>query len=280
MKKRLVSYILLTSFIVSLIYAPTISSQASDRSFNQAYKEYSVAAEEYRRTHEDYVLARSQYLKFKTLTSKNNAKEVTLKMLESRDEVAKTYLISLKERIKETKGISKGTSEGLIFRIDEELTWFADHKDKLPSAGSLEDLVSDSEEASERYASVTPLIYESLTAISSGRVSHFRERLNNIFSGTRDKVNEIKEEERTDYKFSSRKIQIIDRWIFETENRIARSEEKQAEAETLKAGFGDERKQYASVYNNTLLLLGESQQYLKEASSFVKEIVREIMTAE
>lgn len=284
MKKGLLSFTVLIFLVLCLTSIKIVFSQDSGTKFNQAHREYSLSAEDYRASHDEYVLARSQYLKFKTLTAENNAKEATIRMLETRDEVAEKYLSVLKMRIEEIEGVPDATREALFLRIDEERTWFSEHKERLPSAGSLEDLVSDSDEAKGRFEAADPLIYEGLSVISSGRVNNFRARLKNIFSSVRDKINKIKEEERSEYKFSTRKIQIIERWIFETEGRISRSEEKQVEADSLISEIsgksGGRGKSSVGTYSQVLSKLGESQQYLKEASLYVIEIIREIKTAE
>ncbi len=280
MKKRLISIIILV-FLTLLVRLPgTAYSQDSENGFSEAYREYNLTVEAYREAHDGYVLARSQYIKFGTLTAQNNAKEATLKMLEERDEVVKKYLIALRDRLRETEGVSESSLQGLTLGLDEEIAWFGDHKERLSTAGTLDDMISDSDDAKTRYGLISPLKYETLTAMSMGKVNDFRDRLSNIFSDTKGKINIIREEEREEYKFSSRKVQIIDRWIFETESKIGRSEEKVDEAVANSEKFGEKTKQDNRVYNRSLDLLGQSQLYLMEASSFVKEIIREIMTAE
>ena len=271
--------LLLTTFLFVVFSSPAIS-QGTDNNFDQTYSEYTKKVEEYKRTRDEYVLARSQYLKFKTLTAQNNAKEATKRMLEARDNVVVLYLQSIKAKVNETKGIDDPTEEGLFIRLDEEISWFSDHKAKLSSAGTLDDLVSDSNLAKGRWKSAAPLIYESLAVISSGKINDFQERLTNIFNGVKGKMNEIGKEEREEYKFSSRKIQIIDRWIFETENRITRSEGKQTEALEIISEYAGGKKNEAKLFEDALIILDEAKQYSKEGSSFLKEIIREIKTAE
>ncbi len=248
--------------------------------FDNAYQEYSLEVEEYRKAHDEYVLARSQYLKFGTLTSTNNAKGAAIVMLQARDDVVISYFKAVKEKVAETQGIPDATRDALNIRIDEETNWLSDHKGRLSSAGSLDDIVKDSDEASMRFESADPLIYEALSDVASGKISRFRERLNETFSSVSTKVGEIREEERNEFAFSTRKLELIDRWIFETENRITRSEEKQVEADATISELSGEKKRNAPTHNEILAILGESQQYLKEASLFVKEIIREIKTAE
>lgn len=276
MKKRLFT---LTFVAVLTIYLSTsvIYSQGPTE-FDRLYQEYSIKLEEYRRAHDEYILARSQYLKFKTLTSQNTAKEKTVVFLEARDETVISHIKALKERLKETQGIPDATRDGIITRLDDEISWFSDHKSRVSGAGSLDDLVSDSVEAKRRYEQIEPLLYEALSIISSGRVNRFRERLDETFSSVSQKVTQIREEEREEFKFDTRKLEIIDRWIFDTEARIIRSQEKQVEADQLISEFPSLKKKGASNYNEVLEVLAESQQYLKEASLFVKEIIREIKT--
>lgn len=279
MKKYLAIFpiVLIIFFLLSLtVYNRSYGATP----FDNAYQEYSLEVEEYRKAHDEYVLARSQYLKFGTLTSTNNAKDAAIVMLQTRDDVVISYFKAVKEKAAETRGIPDATRDALNIRIDEETNWFSDHRGRLSSAGSLDDIVKDSDEASMRFESVEPLIYEALSDVASGKISRFRERLNETFSSVSTKVGEIREEERDKFAFSTRKLELIDRWIFETENRITRSEEKQAEAEAKIMEFSGEKKRNVPIYNEVLSTLAESQQYLNEASLFVKEIIREIKTAE
>lgn len=275
----------LAIFPIVLIIFFLLSLTAYNRSygatpFDNAYQEYSLEVEEYRNAHDEYVLARSQYLKFRTLTSTNNAKDAAIVMLQARDDVVISYFKAVKEKAAETQGIPDATRDALNIRIDEETIWFSDHRGRSSSAGSLDDIVKDSDEAKKRFESVDSLIYEVLSDVASGKISRFRERLNESFSSVSTKVGEIREEERDEFSFSTRKLELIDRWIFETENRITRSEQKQAEADEKITEFSGEKKKNAPTHNEVLSILGESQQYLKEASLFVKEIIREIKTAE
>lgn len=279
MNKHL-QFLLISIFLLLAFFWPAVSYSQTSSTFDSAYQEYSLGIEGYNKAHGEYVLARSQYIKFQTLTSKNNAKDATLVMLQTRDEVLITYIKTLKEKLKDTKGIPDATREASLVRLDNEMNWFTDHKDKLTSAGSLEDLVADSDEASKKYETMDPLIYEILTIIASGKINGFRDRLNDNFTQVREKVNNIREEEDDKYKFSTRKLEVIDRWIFETENRITRSQEKQAESEVFVEQLAGLDKKGSTQYGKAVAKLGESQQYLREASLFVREIIREIKTAE
>jgi len=281
--------ILLTFFLISFftfnIFAvnPVFSESAEKEEFDRIYKEYQGSQEEYKAAYDAYILARAQYLKFKTLASENNAIEKTRKMLSSRNEVLRKYLLTLKAKVFSQEGIGSATKELLSTRIDAEVVWYENHSQKLSSAATLNDLIADSNAAMAHYESMNSLIYEVLSKVVRGRVNDFEKRLTQDFAKISDKIIKIKEEERADFKFSAEKIQIIERWIFETQGRVERSQGKIAEADSLIALMEvgiNKKKGYEVDYEQVLARLSEAQQYLKEASSFLKEIVRQVKTAD
>lgn len=250
--------------------------------YEKAYKDYLNQVETYRDAHQEYVLRKSQYQRFKTLQSQQDAQEATVAMLKERDRVVISYFIALKERLREQGKADESTTSELNIQIDDQIGWFTDHEAKVPSAGSLEDLEKDSKEASKQFSDASPLIYSVLGTISSGRLTDMRERLDDKFTELKDKLDEIRLEDREDYKLSSEKLQQLDRWIFDSELRIQRFSEKQDEAEVSIFGLNDptKKRSAARTYNEAIQTLFEAQQFLRESSSYMLEILREIRTAE
>lgn len=267
-----------TLALLIFVFVPAVQSESlPETEFDKRYKEYIQKIEDYNKAHDAYVLARSQYLKFKTLQSRTDAQGATLVMLQARDTVFISYLETLKSRLQETLGVKEETRSLLNLKIDEEISWLNDHKGRLSSAGTLEDLVKDSDEAKSRHKLKTESVfYEVLAWISNGKIAYFRERLGSLFSKTRDKFYQIKDEG----KFSTGKIQTIDRWIFYSEGRIGRAEEKHLEAEKVMSDLSAKQGSFVGVYDKVILTLRESQQYLKESSSYLKEVIKEVKTAE
>src|SRR5690606_24719692 len=122
-----------------------------------------------------------------------------------------------------TPGISDSVEEGLRIRINTEIDFFRQHTSRLPSTGSLGDLVEDSNEARDRYEIINPLFYETFSVISYGKVNDYHDRLVDIFSASREKFETIRNEEREEYRFDDEKILTIDRWLTESDQRIVRS---------------------------------------------------------
>lgn len=275
-------FILVFSFIplgrrLSVFLNPpqVFSQEAGSQEFNKAYQEYQTRLEEYQKAHDDYILARSQYLKFLTLTSKQNAQVATSIMLKARDAVVVSYLKTLVARMNEIEGIPAENRQTVMDKLNAEIAWFEDHKNNISASDSLDTLTSKSDEAKKRYTELNILAHTALFTISDGRINDYQKRHSEIFQRTKDKFEQIKNEKREDYTLSDRKKEIIERWISEAEARAAKSEESQADAQkSLNLGVN------IQTYTIAISKLDTSQEYLKEATLFVKEIIREITVSE
>jgi len=250
--------------------------------YDEKLQKYSQTIEDYRREHDVYRVARAQYIRSKTQKAKTDAKESTINLLKLRDDVAITYLEVLKAKLNETEGVSDARFEGLAFKIDEEIFWYEKHKNIIASAGSLEDLVADSDEAKTRQKLTERLYYEVLSNVSYGKVSNYRERVKEDLDALREKVDEIRVDERVGLSFSNRKMQILDRWIFEAENLLIRTLDKQEQADDVINDMVQNKYQLNKVkpYNEIMEALSEGKQFLKEASSYLIEVIKEIKIAE
>ncbi len=265
MHKKILIFSLLT-FLFS-IFGFIVIVKASD--FDKSLSDYKASVDTYQKTYNDYQLARSQYLSSQTLASQQKAQQATYAFLKSRDDVVANYLRMLRQKINDTQGISDNDKSGFYGRIDSDVSFYIDHRDKIPSAGSLGDLFSDSDNAKDHYNKITsPLIYRILATLPDGAIQVFLGRINDVISRISSKTSEIRKDKDT---------QTIERWIIETQNRVDRAKEKEnliltglPKIETVKDFF--------STYNSTLGSYDETVQYLKEANIYLKEIVKNIMT--
>lgn len=237
--------------------------------FGKAYQDFVFNFDKYRAAHDEYELARSQYLQSNTLASQANAQEKTYNMLFDRDEALKTYLTMLRMRLGAAVGVSHDRREFLFTRIDREYTWFDDHQSNLSSAASLADQVADSSEAKSQYDKTTEvLIYDVLTDIAIGKTYFLRQKQQSLIFNFESKLAQIRTDGETD-------TAQIERWLIETKNRITRSEEK--EADILKQQLEiPKSKARSQLFNQIQLRVNESLQYLKEANDFLLEIVKTI----
>ena len=268
MKKLL----LLLMFSLFLLIPKISLAQEADTSISDyasSYKQYVNSYDVYQKALSDYRLARAQYIQAGTLVSQTKAREETLAMLQARDTVVITYLTAIQMKVDESEGIPETFKNGLVQRISAESFWFGDHLARLDSAGTLEDLVADSDEASKRFEDTQKVIYESLSAITNAKTTVLRNELNNIVSSTREKSFEIRSNGDLD-------ISTIDRWFTEIDNKLTRSLDKSIESETKSQDFYNSKKSndLSTLYNGILASLEESVQLLRDGSKYTREIIK------
>jgi hypothetical protein len=261
--------------VVLLLLPKGIYAQDEPFDFERAYQDYVFTLDVYNGSHSEYLLARAQYKQAGTLVSQTKAQEATTKMLEARDDVVITYLTAIRMNLLEAEGVSETTKNSLFSRLDAEIAWFRDHKSRLASAGTLEDLKDDSTEAADRFNELTQTVaYETLATVPFGKLSLMRSRSSIILGDIENKISEIRVNNDKD-------TAIIERWAQEIENKITRSLDKEIEAQALIPGFtatSGGRTDYSKNFNAIIFKLDESRQFLRDATEFMREIVREVTT--
>jgi hypothetical protein len=281
MKRNIVAFIFAILLLLSLHSRGNQTlAVTTEEAFTSAYSQYNEKLADYNKARDDYVLARAQYLKFKTQRSETDAFNATLRFLQTRDEVVVLYLDTLEKKLDAAVGVSNAQNSALKFAISEEKQWFNQHKVNLLSAGTLKDLVADSDKAEDRYQEDHALFYQVLSVVSFGKVIDYQERSEELIMVLKDRLEGIKNEEVDGYKLSFDKSQTIDRWLVESENKIARSEEKQVKIEDEMLKFEDNKKKAraSSIYNSVLKIATESRQLLKESTTMLLEVIREVKT--
>jgi len=118
--------VLLVLLILFPNFAMVIRSQSpeptkAEDEFDNVYETYLDDIDTYDKAHNEYIFRRSQYLNFKTLKSQQEAQGATLVMLQTRDQVAISYLRALDVRLNNAIGVPQARHEGLNIRINEEV---------------------------------------------------------------------------------------------------------------------------------------------------------------
>jgi hypothetical protein len=257
-----------------LFYSFTLThAQEKVFDYNRAYNDYIYIYNQYRLAHTDYVAARQAFIAYKTLTSKTEALNKTLKMLQLRDEVVRTYLTALRMKLAEMTGISNYEQNILYLKLDAEVNWYIKHRNELTSAGSLEDLVDSSRKAQVRYQETEVLICQALGTILASKETALREKISQEIEILKGKIAEIRQR-------GDKETNTAERWLLEAENRLTRSQEKQFAAQQILAKIKSYDQNKIQSYNQAQFTLEESHQYLKEANSYLKELIREVKRAD
>lgn len=257
-------------FILLLFYSPVLSQEFD---FNRAYQDYLYTYGQYREAHNQYITAREQYLTYKTLTAKTLALEQTLDMLQKRDETVRAYLTALRMKMAETTGISNYKQNTIYLKLDGEVAWYMEHRDKLSRAATLDELVKTSKEAESRYDKTLVLIFQALGVILEGKENNIRNQIDEQVKLIKEKISQIHDK-------GDKDTTTAERWLLEAENKLTRSQEKLDEAILILDNLKTTDRSKDSKYNQSQELIQESHLYLKEANSYLKELIREIKTSD
>lgn len=271
LKRLLIITIVASLFFSSLAWIHAQETPEFD--FNRAHQDYLYIYGQYREAHNEYVTAKEQYLNYKTLTAKTLALEQTLSMLQNRDETLKTYLTALRMKMAETTGISSYKQNTHYLKLDAEVTWYLEHREELVSAATLEDLTDSSKEAEDRHGKTEVLAYQALGLIFEGKETGIKNQLEEQINLIKDKLEEIDEK-------GDKDTTTAERWLLEAENKLARSQEKINQATNILDAMKPSDRNKAGDYSEAQKLFQESHLYLREANSFLKELIHEIKTAD
>lgn len=229
--------------------------------FDRAYQDYLYQYDQYRKNLTIFLSAKNRYLTYGTLTSQTEALIATKSFLEARDVVSTTYLQMLLE---------KNPDESYKKLIGDELTFFTNHKALIPAVGSLNDGVDVSEKFDEHFPLTKVIARQTIANIILGKIQNLDNRLANLTTGSEEKINSLKNQ--------GKDVTTLERWLLETKNKRLLSQQKFNEAQNQAAKLKPTKYSIESSENfdKVQILIFESNQYLKEATAYLKEIKEEL----
>ena len=254
-------------FLASQIHAQEPTQPIFD--FSRAYQDYLYTTGQYRKSHQDYIIAKQSYLSYKTLSAKNQCQEKTSQMLKLRDETIRTYLTALRLKLSELTKILVYEQNMAYLKLESEISWYSKHQDKITSAASLEDLLQASEETQQRYKETEVLAFQTLGMILSYKEESFQAKIEEGLSSLNEKISQI----RTDGKKDTTKVE---RWLLDAQNKITRAKEKRLSARQIINKMKSSDQDKIKTFDSFLSIIAECHQYLKETNSYLKEIIGEI----
>jgi hypothetical protein len=242
---------------------PSVAYAQDQASFNTSWDKYKQAEQ-------NYVLKRGAYLSSKTIAAEGEAQEATYEMLKTRDEAIASYLKLLKSRLNEATGIDTPERQTYESLLDTELEWFENHAANLSSGATLADMVADSNTAKTRYDKNTmPVIYKLLSQIAIGKENFLRLKQQSIINDLNNKVSQIRGENIVD-------VGLIEGSLLQIGSTLSRSEAKSSDAKTALATIDKKPADASKVYATVVTRIKEGVNYLKDANTYLKEIMYRI----
>lgn len=244
-------------------------------STEQASRDYIHHYDLYRQYDAEFKVAKNEYEKFKTLVSQTAALEAVKKMLTQRDEMYRTYLLLLSEKILETERLSDTERSLYQTLIQNELKFLNTHMSTVPSISSIQDANAISADLESHAVVLNKSIRQIILGISLGELR----RLQDQYDTTKAKIQTLYFQNQS--TIPTRKQVIIDRWMIQIDNKRTVSQEKFDTAykknEVFKA-FNDA--QIEKVYQEISSDLSGGKQYLIEGISFMKELMEALKYAD
>lgn len=256
-------YLLVISAFLFLLTLPSTIHAQDQSSFNASFDTYKQAEQ-------NYVLKRGAYLSSKTIAAEGEAQDATYAMLKARDEAIASYLELLKSRLNEATGIDTPERQTYGTMLDTEITWFENHATTLSPGATLTDMVADSNKAKERYDKHTlPVTYKLISQIAIGKENFLRQKQQSIINDLNNKVSQIRGEAIID-------VGLVEGSLLNIGTTVARSEAKSNDAKIALATVDKKPADALKVYNTVVMRIKEGVQYLKDANTYLKEIMYRI----
>lgn len=255
---------ILLGLILFFVFLPSVAGA----SYEQAYQDYLFQFDSYRQKYSDFQVAKNEYKKFKTLTSEATALEKTKIMMTQRDQLLRSYLLVLFEKIQDPNaGLSAGTADQYRRIIGNEIAFLETHALTIPSVGSLEDAQEVSKQLESHYMVLQTSIRQILTGLSLGQLAIVAKFYDTLVGNAQQII-----QERVGI-FSPQKQETINRWVLQIVNKRNFYQQK-VDAINQQSILLDPTspQDLDTKYNAMVRGMGEARQYLVEGISNISEL--------
>jgi len=158
-------FVFILGIILLLHKNGPITLAVSSPDFEQAYQTYIQSSSVYQTDFEKFVLARSQYLTFKSISSESEAIAATKKMIFSRTDFVANYLKALRIKLALETNILDYQENLLYLQLDNELSSLLNSKEVVTSAQDLKELSKIEKDSGEKFKEIKKSAYKSLSLI-------------------------------------------------------------------------------------------------------------------
>ncbi len=236
--------------------------------YEQAYQDYLFQFDRYRQLYSDFQVAKNEYLKFKTLTSEATALEKTKSMMNQRDQLLRSYLLTLYEKVNDANsGLTAITRDQYQRILGNEIAFLETHAQTISAIGSLEDADQVSHELESHYTVLQTSIRQILTGLSLGQLAILAKFYDALVL---DAQNIIAQHGGT---FTPQKQETINRWVLQIVNKRNFYQQK-IDSISQQSALLDpsDLEDLDSKYNTLIRGVAEARQYLIEGISNLAEL--------
>jgi len=234
----------------------------------KAYQDYLFQYDQYRLKLNNFKVARTEYLKFKTLLAETTALDTVKTMMMQRNSLLRSYLLLLTEKLNENQGITTTDKQLYQTLIQNENAFLVNHTQLISSIGSISDATDVSKQLESHYLVLYAGIRQTLTTLSLGELMKLNFQYKATFEELR-KVVDLNKQIVTPKKQST-----IDRWLLQITNKQNLYQQKVEQIMTSNSQLkGNTQLEMDELFVTIQKNLNEAKQYLIEGTSFMQELI-------
>ena len=258
--------LLLALFITFVSVGPKVQVRADSE---QAYKDYTYQFDLYRKAYAEFTVAKNEYEKYQTLTSQATALEKTRSMMKQRDELLRTYLLLLNEKLNEDTGLDS-TQRGLYQTLlRNEVTFLENHTKLIDATGSLTDADTVSKQLEQRNLTSQGAIRQILIALGLGQLQVLQKQYDAAVTDVRTFISSHGNE------FSTAQQATIDRWLLQVTNKENLFQQKIDTIQQQNAQLkGKNTEEINRKFQSIQTILRDARLDLIDGTNFLNELVR------
>ena len=228
--------------------------------FDSAYQSYLSQYDQYRLALSNYQTAKNRYLTYQTLNSQSEALNNTKIFLQIRDQTLILYLKLLLE---------KNPDENYLKLLNEDLSFYQDHLNTISAVGNLTDAVFASERTKQHFSQTEALSRQTVVNILLNKLKNMNANQNKIASGFEEKINSLKNQ--------GKNVTTLERWILSFKGKQLLTNQKIGEVQILSDKLEPKSSdQLSRDFSKIQTVIYDANQYLKEGTSFLVEIEKEL----
>jgi len=232
--------------------------------YNQSYSDYQFLYSQYRKSFQDFTVAKATYLTYKTLTTQNDTLEKMRQVLSDRADIISGYINLISEKTKIGEGIPVSQVNTFQKVADLENSWLASHKRQIAAAETIDDLDTISADFDTRYPIILDETQKAVSIILVSKNDYVYAKMPDLFTRTETHINRLP-------TVGEDAITPL-RSLAVAQSKAQLWEDKRAEAMALLTPKTNGNNNVFNLYKAQELLI-QGLQYLKESTSFLKEIV-------
>jgi len=250
------------SVFIFLLHTNSVSASSE-----KVYKDYLYQYDVYRQKYSEFKIAKNEYDKFKSLTSETVLLDKTKLLLTSRNFLLKTYLLVLKNKLIENRGMIESEKGLYQTLIDNEVKFLDENSLLIPSIVTLQDASRVADLLTSHYQVLNSSMYQTVIVLSLGNL----EILSRAYDDIYDKFNIFIDANRQYYPASKKSISGT--WMNSIKSKRTLNKEKVNLIKDMNdklRNIGLTEMQRSA--NNIIKNLNEAKLYLQEGASYMEEL--------